>query len=432
MKVKDMLKVAILIDHRPNHASEVGGLAGTWEKIARVAEGRGDLDLTLFFLGDRPGVARHASNVRSILLPPVLGTERLPFLNGIPTHTDLAPFHPALFSRLSGFDILHTTSCFYAFAKTAYRKSLVSGVPLVTSIQTDSIGWARIYTPMILGRLLPPSVLRLLIDDLRLLDIQERFMERGFGRYMRQCEAVFASHGRDVQMLKRLAPCVPVHHLRRGLDLNLFNPDRRDRDWMERRFGVPKGKLLLLFVGRIDAVKGAEVVAAVVKGLLEKNRDVHLLVVGNGALRKKLTGLLGGRATFTGNLPHSELGRIYAGADLLLSPSEAEVWPNVIMEARACGLAVAACQEGARHVMAAPGVDGVLLPNRDPAVWIGAVDRLLDDPSALRVMGRRARLHVEKTSPSWRGVLEEDLLPVWESVHRLHASHGFAAALNAP
>jgi glycosyltransferase involved in cell wall biosynthesis len=395
----------------------MGGLAGTWEQLSRAAAGRADLDLTLFFLGDARRCISKGENVRHVLLPPALGTERLPFLRGIPTNTDLAPLHPSLLPRLKGFHVLHTTDAFHAFAKTALWASRLHALPLVNSVQTDIIGWARIYTPRILQRILPGrGLLRLVLDAYGYLDRQERSMERRFGRYMRACSAAFVSHDRDRERINRLAPSTSVHFLRRGMDLEAFHPRHRDRERLRQRFGVPSGRPLLLFVGRIDPVKGAMVAAEAVRRLVQEGLDVHLLAVGDGAQREDVASLLGDRVTLTGNLPHGELGWIYASADLLLFPSEAEVWPNVVMEARASGLPVMACLEGARHVMAGAEEDGILLPHRDSEAWRLAAQGLLDRPERLRQMGWRARRAMEQRAPSWSQVLEEDLLPVWRRV----------------
>jgi glycosyltransferase involved in cell wall biosynthesis len=414
---REPLKIAVLIDHRPNHPGEVGGLAGTWEHISHVACGHPELDLTVFFLGETPHVLPQGENVRHVLLPPLLGTERLAFLRGIPTHTDLAPFHPTLFRRLHGFHVLHATDTFHAFARTALWKARLSHVPLVTSVQTDTIGWARIHTPAILQRLLPSRTLtHWLLEKYHYLDRQERAMERRFGRYLRRCRAVFISHERDRARVQRLAPAAPCFFLGRGLDLAAFHPYQRDRRWLETRFRLPSGCTLLLFVGRLDPVKGVLIAAEVLQGLVKRGRNVHLLVVGDGAQRQQVAARLGDRGTLTGNLPHRELARIYASTDLLIFPSEAEVWPNVVMEARACGLPVLACERGAGHVMRGTGWDGMLLPNRQPETWIATAESLLDRPALLQEMGQRARCAVEQQVPSWTQVLEDNLLPVWRHV----------------
>jgi glycosyltransferase involved in cell wall biosynthesis len=370
----------------------------------------------LFFLGDRTCSERPAPNLGRVLIRPALGTERIPFLSSIPTHTDLAPVHPGLLHRLRGFDLIHTTEAFYAFARTGLWASRLRRVPLVNSIQTDIIAWARIYTPGILSRILPPGAARWLLGRYRLLERQERSMERKLGRYMRACSAVLISHERDLKRLRRLAPRTPSYFLRRGIDLGRFNPGRRDRELLSERFGVPRQGSLILFVGRLDQVKGVMLAARVVKTLLEQGLDVHFLAVGNGAQREEVAARLGERATLTGNLPHQELGWIYASADLLLFPSEAEVWPNVVAEARACGLPVLACLEAARHVMLGDGRDGLLLQDLDPNNWAHQTRSLLENPMLLKEMGRKAREHAQAHYPSWGQVLEEDILPVWLGV----------------
>jgi glycosyltransferase involved in cell wall biosynthesis len=180
------------------------------------------------------------------------------------------------------------------------------------------------------------------------------------------------------------------------------------------RFGIPRERFLLLFVGRLDPVKGVMVAAEVTRGLLYRKREVHLLVVGDGSQREEVARYLGERATITGNLPHDELGWVYASADLLLFPSEAEVWPNVVAEARASSLPVVACRKGAYHMMLGGGEDGLLLQGRDPKEWIEAVDSLLDDPRALREMGERAREDALSRYPSWEEVIDKDIFPVWK------------------
>jgi glycosyltransferase involved in cell wall biosynthesis len=409
------IRIAVLIDHRPNHRGETGGLVGTWEHLSRAAAGRSDIHLTLFFLGDQQRVIPQADNVTHVLLPPALGTERFFFLHSIPTHTDLAPFHPRLYRSLRGYHLLHTTDAFHAFAKTALWRHRISKIPLTTSIHTDVIAWARIHTPYILQRLIPSSMVRkLVIERIRLLDLQQLSMTRRLAGHLRCCRGVFVSNKKDMDNVRRLSPRTPVYFLRRGIDLELFSPSREDRKRLHDTMGIPPQRKLLLFVGRLDPVKGARVAAQVTKALLEKGKDVHLLAVGDGSQKRDLVEILGERVTLTGNLPQSELGWIYASSDLLLFPSEAEVWPNVVMEARACGLPVVACHKGANHVMVGEGVDGILLPTKEVDLWIRELNGLLENPRLLVQMRAKARELSVRSASSWDQVLEEDLIPVWK------------------
>ena len=316
--------------------------------------------------------------------------------------------------RLRAFDILHTTDTFYCYAKTAYRVSKRYGIPLVTSVQTDMIAWARIHTPAIIRRIIPlPSLAQTIMDRFRILDRQERSMEKRFGRYCRACRGVFYSHPRDLERIRRLTPKTKTFFLRRGIDRTLFNPGRRDRGVLTKRFDIPEGKTVALFVGRLDPVKGIMIAAEAVRSALKYGKNVHLLAVGNGSQRDEVKTLLPDGVTLTGNIPQSDLGWIYASSDFLLFPSEAEVWPNVVMEARACGLPVVACAEGAGHVMEGKGVDGFLLPNRDPEIWAKTTRDLLDDSASLKAMAEHASANACRNAPTWDEVLNKELLPVW-------------------
>ena len=72
-----------------------------------------------------------------------------------------------------------------------------------------------------------------------------------------------------------------------------------------------------------------------------------LLVAGDGPLRPTLAGLarelgVAGRVRFAGQVPHAALPELYGAADALVLASEREGWPNVLLEAIACGTPVIA------------------------------------------------------------------------------------------
>lgn len=407
------MRVAVTVAHRPNNPKETGGLAGTWERVSEVAVGREDVDLTVFFIGNPGTVRRVASNVRHEQVPPAFASEWVPFLRAIPTRTDLAPLNPMLYRRLRGFDVIHTTDVFNAFAESAYLQAARRGVPMTTSIQTDVIGWARIYLPRVLREFLPEAGVRWLLNGGRYLERRERGMIEKLARHLRRCRTALVSHERDRERVAQLAPETPVAHFRRGLDLELFHPRRGDPAELRRRYSIPQDRTLLLFAGRIDPAKGALTAACTVRRLLDAGRGVHLLVAGEGVQKGDIADLLGERASFAGNLPHGELAPVYAGSDLLLFPSRAEVWPNVFMEARACGLPVVACREGAGHLAEGEAEGAVFAETADPAEWYQKVSDLLDRPDRLRTLGENARRALEQRVPAWERVLEEDLLPVW-------------------
>ncbi|MFM7546376.1 MAG: glycosyltransferase family 4 protein, partial [Synechococcales cyanobacterium] len=146
--------------------------------------------------------------------------------------------------------------------------------------------------------------------------------------------------------------------------------------------------------------------------------------------------------TLTGQIPQSELPWLYASSDLFVFPSESEVSPNVVIEAKASGLPVfISSRDGGAQFIQFSGLDGVLVDDPDPMAWAEAIapylappldkgmessvdDRELQTTDAILrrySMGTAARHTIDQV-PHWSDVLTMDLLPVWEHVWAEHQS----------
>lgn len=145
----------------------------------------------------------------------------------------------------------------------------------------------------------------------------------------------------------------PVAVIPNGVDTSRFLP--RDREEARRRLGIAQPGPILLVVGRLTAVKAhgllLEALASLVGDGTVAREGVRLLVVGEGELRGALerqAGSLGIRecVRFTGEVDQKDLPDWYAAADLHCLPSLREGWPNVLMEAMACGVPSVASRVG--------------------------------------------------------------------------------------
>jgi glycosyltransferase involved in cell wall biosynthesis len=215
------------------------------------------------------------------------------------------------------------------------------------------------------------------------------------------------------------------------VDRSRFNPDHRNRTRLGSVFGIPDDRTVLLFAGRVDASKGAPLMAAAAKRLVDEGLNLHALVVGEGQDQAPIKALLGERASAPGNLAQAELAWIYASADVFVFPSMTEVSPNVVLEAKASGLpVVVADAHGGGQFVARSGVDGVVLSARDAEAWAATIRPLVTDAAARQAMGRAARRWIETEWPDWGEVLERDLLAAWKEAaefgryrHVDHARH---------
>jgi glycosyltransferase involved in cell wall biosynthesis len=407
----DPLNVGVIVDLFLE--PEAGGHVKCWERFAEAAVREPALDLTIYFLGNKREVITLAPNVRYMTRRPLLDTNSLWFLDKMPDHTDLAPFHPRFVRHWRRLHVLHTTDAYFTLARTARRFARWHGRPLVNSIHTDTPRYTRVYSERALARLLG----RWITSRANLHERMGAMMERKLVRYTSGCDWVWGSDQDEAQLARTALPLGRYSVLRRGIDKEAFHPARRDRERLKCRFGIPPDRLLLLFAGRLDPDKNVMTAARAVRMLLDRSTPVHMLFAGEGSQRKEIEALLGPDATLTGSVSQHELAWLYASSDLFVFPSPNEISPNVVIEAKASGLPiVVSAAGGSSRFVREHAEDGVILDSGDPARWAEEIELLCLDVERRNAMGARARLSIEGEWPSWSDVLRQDLLPVWQRV----------------
>jgi rhamnosyl/mannosyltransferase len=182
----------------------------------------------------------------------------------------------------------------------------------------------------------------------------------------------------------------PPVDLRR--DYGVLTP--RALEELRRRFGIPAGRQVVLFVGRFVYYKGLEYLVDAMKYI-----DAHLLLVGSGPLehqirrRVKAYGLEH-RVSFAGRLSDQDLYGCYELADVFVLPSieSAEAFGLVQVEAMAHGLPVVNTdlQTGVPWV-SRHGDTGLTVPPRDPKALAEAVNTILMDKVLAERLSRNAR-----------------------------------------
>lgn len=184
-----------------------------------------------------------------------------------------------------------------------------------------------------------------------------------------------------------------------GVDHALFSPG--DQAAARAGLGLGAGPVLL-FVGRIQPLKGLD---AAVETLAELDRagrsDARLVVVGGASGPEgareldRVTGLTGrlglaGRVDFFPPQPHHRLSAYYRAADVCLVPSRSESFGLVALEAAACGTPVVASDVGGLRTLVEHGRTGYRVDGRSPRELAAAVEVILDDPDLAEAMSRRA------------------------------------------
>lgn len=164
--------------------------------------------------------------------------------------------------------------------------------------------------------------------------------------------------------------------LRNGIDEKLFRPTTP----FAVQGHVPPSPLAVS-VGNLVPLKGHDLAISALRQIPE----LRLWIVGGGPERSRLEALtrslgVDGRVSFLGVLPHERMPEIYSAADVLILASEREGWPNVLLEAMACGARVVATNvSDVPDVITQPAA-GVWIRERTVAELVRALREVLAKP----------------------------------------------------
>ncbi|MXZ30026.1 MAG: glycosyltransferase [Acidimicrobiia bacterium] len=183
------------------------------------------------------------------------------------------------------------------------------------------------------------------------------------------------------------APADRVQVVAPGVEHALFSPG--DPEGARAALGLG-GEPVLLFVGRVQPLKGLDLAVRTLSALSDRRRSARLLVVGGPsgpqgraelarARRLVAASGLGQRVLFVPPQPHHRLATYYRAADAVLVPSRSETFGLVALEAAACGAPVVAAAVGGLRTLVRHGRTGYLVADRDPRSWAQRVEEILED-----------------------------------------------------
>jgi D-inositol-3-phosphate glycosyltransferase len=213
-------------------------------------------------------------------------------------------------------------------------------------------------------------------------------------------DAITASCDAEAEQLVSLYGAAPdrIQLVPPGVIHAFFSPGDRYGARKALGYGLD-GSPMLLFVGRIQPLKGLDVAIGAL-GELER-KHAQLVVVGGpsgpdgeaeAAKAARLADELGvaDRIRWIEPQPHHLLATYYRAADVCVVPSRSESFGLVALEAAACGTPVVAAAVGGLRTLVEHGETGYLVEDRQPDVFARAVDALLADPPKARAMSETA------------------------------------------
>jgi mannosyltransferase len=168
---------------------------------------------------------------------------------------------------------------------------------------------------------------------------------------------------------------------------------------LRQRLGLPQGKTIVVFTGRLVSWKGLPLLIKVWERIHHNHPHAFLLLVGSGGtdiyncedeLKEFVrSNYLQDSVGLTGDVRN--VHEYLQASDIFVFPTEKDAFGISLIEAMACGLPVVAARTGAIKEIVTPGQDGLMVEPGDFQQLYAALDKLLDDNSLAMSLGAAAR-----------------------------------------
>jgi D-inositol-3-phosphate glycosyltransferase len=185
-----------------------------------------------------------------------------------------------------------------------------------------------------------------------------------------------------------------------GVDHAFFSPG--NRDMARRATGLPISGRMMLFVGRIQPLKGADIATEAFISIAERFPDLFLVMIGGPSgpkgqevmdqiWRKVNSTGLSDRVYFVAPQRHEILSSYYRAADVSIVPSRTESFGLVALEAAACGVPVVASAVGGLKTLVQHGSSGYLVSNRTYLEFGKFTIRVLENEALAKSLQQEAQ-----------------------------------------
>lgn len=219
-----------------------------------------------------------------------------------------------------------------------------------------------------------------------------------------------------------------------GVDLELFQPLSRAAS--RAAIGIAPDERVVLFVGRIDPIKGIDTLTDAAQTMLAgaglQPPPTFVIVGGdldrngtpNGPLASVAESIAArgmvDRFRLVGSQPQNELPLFYAAADVVAVPSRYESFGLVAVEGLACGTPVVASRAGGLRYTIDEGVTGLLVRPRSPDALADGLTTILADDALRASMSTAARPSVERYA--WSNIARQ-VMHVYQRLANGHRAH---------
>lgn len=190
-----------------------------------------------------------------------------------------------------------------------------------------------------------------------------------------------------------------ISTIRNAITLDAATVDR-DPAWLQNRFSLPEDSVVGVAVGRLEWVKGFDVLISAVEQVVEACPDFYCLIVGKGPLRGELEAAASAskasdHIVFAGFQSLTDVYQIIKSGDMFLMPSRSEGTPMALLEAATLGCPIIASNVGGIPDVVSDGAEALLVPPETADQLAAAVVRLCRDSSLRERLGATAKNKVK-------------------------------------
>ncbi len=191
-----------------------------------------------------------------------------------------------------------------------------------------------------------------------------------------------------------------LRKLERGVDAQLFNPSKRSTD-LRLSWGANKETPVFAYVGRIASEKNIPFALKCFQEIKKQLPEAIMVVVGDGPLRKELEKKYP-KVIFCGLQKGELLAQHYASSDVFIFPSITETFGNVVTEAMASGLIVAAYNYAAGKLLIEDGINGTVASFDNEEHYLANLIQLISKRAMWPIMREKSRACIEDVS--WESI----------------------------
>lgn len=222
----------------------------------------------------------------------------------------------------------------------------------------------------------------------RIARIFERITSPFVKKYLANSQAVKDFYTHSLNVPKEKITVIP-----NGIDVEYFDSLPRDEQ-LRKSFGIRPEDTAIICVANLHINKGHTYLLEAFEQVFTKNKNIHLLIVGDGEEKENLTNQAS-RYSAKDNIhflgQRNDVPKLLKSSDIFILPTLFEGMSNAIMEAMASGLPVITTDIPENKALIENGTSGILVPVKESSPITEAIEKLLDNKEYVEILGENAK-----------------------------------------